>query len=92
MLRFCPGLTQTVLAVLVVLAGGTGEEERAFLALQRPDIFDVGREYVRERICPDDLAIVVAHSLAAQPHPSSRQVEVEFFSGPNLVSYQYMVA
>jgi hypothetical protein len=39
------GLTQST--VPTVLAGGTEEEERAFLALQRPEIFDIGQEFVR---------------------------------------------
>lgn len=43
---------------------GDTEDERAFLALQKPGIFAVGQEFV----------------------------EVEFFSGPNLVAYQYTVA
>ena len=31
------------------LVGGTDEDERMFLALQRPEIFGFGEEWVRER-------------------------------------------
>jgi len=63
------GLTRST--VPTVLAGGTGEEERAFLALQRPEIFDIGQEFVRtSRLLARSLARSLAHS---QPNPDARR-------------------
>ena len=40
------------------------EDQRTFLALQKPEINSIGQEWVRGHICPDDLANIVAASLA----------------------------
>ncbi len=83
--------------IIIIFAGDT-EDERAFLALQKPGIFAVGQEFVRHAARPlahsptRSVAHSLGRSLFAHPHPLLQQVEVEFFSGPNLVAYQYTVA
>jgi hypothetical protein len=69
------GLTRST--VPTVLAGGTGEEERAFLALQRPEIFDIGQEFV----CPSRRFLMTSCSLACFLTPSPTPMLVAIGGG-----------
>lgn len=39
--------------VIIALAEVTEEDQRTFLALQKPEINAIGQQWVRERGCPD---------------------------------------
>jgi len=38
---------QLISILVIIFAAGTDDDARAFLALQRPEIFDIGQEFVR---------------------------------------------
>ena len=54
-------LKRTVIGALAVVME---EDQRTFLALQKPDINAIGQRWVRERGYPDNLPNIVAVSLA----------------------------
>ena len=63
---------QLISILVIIFAAGTEDDARAFLALQRPEIFDIGQEFV----CPSRRFLMtsrlLASSLPAQPRCSSR--------------------
>jgi len=65
---------QLISILVIIFAAGTEDDARAFLALQRPEIFDIGQEFV----CPSRRFLMKSRSLArllahSQPNPDARR-------------------
>jgi hypothetical protein len=68
---------QLIAILVIIFAAGTEDDARAFLALQRPEIFDIGQEFV----CPSRRFLMTSRLLARLLTPSPTPTPVAIGGG-----------